>query len=367
MEFQSVSGGQVTIENYLKKCKLEGAFTHAAVIYGKFDLTDGECLFAVDSEGSQGWIDWLFDLASLTKTLCTGFLTFKTLGRNFLNLPLAEFLGQGKRAFPVELCDLLKGQRIDQLLGHRSDFPAWGNLWINRLGSVENLWENRDNFLWSQLNRVILTRKKLEPVYSDLGYLCLGGLLEHLSGSSLDVLFKRSVPRSVSEKVFFLPAFGNTQNRPGVEPFSVIPTGFSGLLGQSLRGIVHDENAASLGGVAGHAGLFGTAQGLVQLLRYFVFEDESSYFRSNAEEIGRHENDGLLGFRMGNGISSETFAEGRSIGHLGFTGTSFYIEPESKKFVVFLSNRVINQRVNPAFGEIRRKVHGLSWNALFES
>ena len=131
---------------------------------------------------------------------------------------------------------------------------------------------------------------------------------------------------------------------------------------RQLRGEVHDENCFFLGGETGHAGLFGSLLDVKLHLKWLLSESFGQAFlhrnallRKKPQQNPYLTDDGLLGLRQGSGLSAYDFCGGRSIGHLGFTGTAFWIEPESKDFLVHLTNRVANGRLSKGIAQSRQK------------
>ena len=107
--------------------------------------------------------------------------------------------------------------------------------------------------------------------------------------------------------------------------------------------------------------MFGTIEGVVELLTFYNRSVRFDYFRENASLVGNSQSpDGLFGLRRNLEESTKDFYNSAAIGHLGFTGTSFYVEPNTKNYVVFLTNRVIKQRVSRKISDYRKQVHLLA-------
>ena len=338
------------INNLLSDGIEQGEFTHAAVALGNLENEKAEYVRVFEDKNRN-----IFDLASLTKALVTGYLMGFVLRSNNLK-PSAtvrdycETLGITSR-----LNSLIKHQTIESILGHYSSFPAWGCLWINRLGVVDNLWEDRDKLIITNLNRIISERPALSPVYSDLGYILLGFLIERALKMDMSAAFDTFVAKNMTNFIGYLPIVSENT------AFKCISTGYCQIRRKTLEGEVHDENCASLGGVSGHAGLFGTIEGVVELLNFYNRSVRFDYFGKNASLVGNSQSpDGLFGLRRNLEESTKDFYNSAAIGHLGFTGTSFYVEPNTKNYVVFLTNRVIKQRVSRKISDYRKQVHLLA-------
>jgi len=277
--------------------------------------------------------DTIFDLASLTKVVATATSVMVLIERGQVRLgdPVAryipEFADMGKRNVTVE-----------QLLTHRSGFVPDNDIKDYEQGpakAFENIWH---------------LAPTSEPgsrfVYSDVNYIVLAELIRRVSGKPLDEFAAENVFRPLGMKdTTFKPS-------PRLQP-RIAPT--EERDGHSIRGEVHDPRAFLLGGVAGHAGLFSTADdlaiycqmilGLGQYRGARVLSPLGVMRMTEARASGGNASDGNargLGWDVMTGYSSnrgDLFPLG-SFGHTGFTGTSIWLDPASETFVVFLSNRV---------------------------
>jgi serine-type D-Ala-D-Ala carboxypeptidase len=332
-----------SIANILNEGIAENAFSHAAVGFGNLARkTRHVCLASNDGRS-------VFDLASMTKALSTGFILNELVNEYGLsyNLTINEICS--KLGITHELSPKVGQQVLGELLGHRSMFPAWGCLWINRLELVDNLWDKREYIISSHLNRILDERSTSEPCYSDLGYILCGFLIELITGKSQDVVFRERVADHGQHLLGYAPQLDLTSDQ-------IVPAGLCRIRKKDLIGDVHDENCASLGGVSGHAGLFGDVEGVIDSLEFM--HGQGLYFLRNIELLGSiRPNDGLIGMRQNKQESIKPFAQGKAMGHLGFTGTSFYINPVTWDYVVFLTNRVFYGRKNPKIGRYRSLVH----------
>jgi CubicO group peptidase (beta-lactamase class C family) len=208
------------------------------------------------------------------------------------------------------------------------------------------------------------------PLYSDLGYILLGGALEALLGSPLDALIGAEIASPLQLEIASARAWSARHTRGGflarVAPTETLPDS-----GGPLVGVVHDDNARALAGLgsAGHAGLFGTARAVghfgMALLDAVSGRSDSWLTATDLQELVRPRPGGSLrlGFdgKAEQGSSAGPRFGARSFGHLGFTGTSFWCDPEAGVVVVLLSNRVCPTRDNILLRSVRPDVH----NALF--
>lgn len=286
----------------------------------------------------------IFDLASLTKVIATTTLVMRQASAGLLDLdrPVAHYWpdwGQGPQ----------QAVTTRHLLDHSSGLPAHSRLWEGRRGRPEYYAAIRDMTLERAVGAA--------AVYSDLGFILLGFLLDDLGGRALD--------RQLHDEVRLL-GLGGLQFRPPVEARShIAPTEFDAWRDRLLIGEVHDENAAALDGVAGHAGLFGTVADVGAFARIALetFTRETplgipEVMRTFATRSAVPGSSRALGWdTMLPTSSCGTRLSPEAIGHTGFTGTSVWIDPGQDLYVVLLTNRVHPSRTNEALRSIRPRVH----------
>ncbi|HEY7879110.1 MAG TPA: serine hydrolase, partial [Gemmatimonadaceae bacterium] len=311
-----------------------GGFPGAAVVVGR----KGAAVW----ERGFGRIDWktssprvspnetLYDLASLTKVVgtTTAMMILYDEGRFALDDPVAKYLPE----FGGGMKDSVT---IRQLLEHRSGLPADRDLW--RLASSPE-----------QARQIVLTtpldyKPGTHYVYSDLGAMTLGFLVEKLSGQRLD--------RYLEQWVFQPLGMTNTFFRPADSvKYRSAPTEDTPPRGYPLQGEVHDENAYALGGVAGHAGLFSTASDLSIFAQMILNGGEYNGTRIVSDSTvkiftQRAAGSRALGWAMADGQwGSGRFLSDDAFGHVGYTGTSLWIDPDREMFVILLTNRVHEPR-----------------------
>jgi CubicO group peptidase (beta-lactamase class C family) len=267
----------------------------------------------------------IYDLASLTKVVATTSAVMLLYDRGKLSLD-----DRASRYLP----ELRKGSKryitIRQLLEHRSGFPAGRDL--SRTRSQR---EARRMVLETPLAYSPGTRQ----IYSDLGADVLGFVVEAISGERLDTFARRNVfaPLGMKSTVF----------RPGAKLRSrIAPTERLSSRGRPLRGEVHDPSAYAMGGIAGHAGLFGTAGDLAIFARMMLnggSYDGVRIFSDSTVALFTHRSAGTraLGWETcAGGASCGQHMGERAFGHTGFTGTSIWIDPERDLFVIVLTNRI---------------------------
>jgi len=313
----------------------------------------GRLSYAVDAPPATAGT--LYDLASLTKVVATTTMAMILVdeGRLDLDLPVQRFLpgfqGPGKEAVTVR-----------HLLTHSSGLGSGAPLYREIRGRA------------AYLRRIQALDLVYPPgsrsVYSDFGMILLGEVLSRVAGEPLDVFVRHRVfePLAMRDTMYLPPA----ELLPRIAPTEDDP--WRGLV---VRGEVHDENTAAMGGVAPHAGLFGTAGDLARFARMLmnggVLEEHRIVSRETVELFTRRAgipgSDRALGWdtKSAEGSSAGTLFSPRSFGHTGFTGTSLWIDPEREVFVILLTNRVHPTRQNNLIREARPEVADAVVRALY--
>ncbi len=301
-----------------------------------------------------------FDLASLTKPLAT-------------SLAVACLVGQGKLLLDGTLAGLLPSASIPedkqeitlrQLLCHCSGLPAWKNYYL----SLDTFPQEARK---AQIRQMILQEPldygpATETIYSDLGFLLVEWLLEEHGGQDLHNFTRQHLfGRIEGDTPDFLPLI----DASAPDPSEFADTEYCPWRGKILSGQVHDENCYVLGGVAGHAGLFGTAPEVNCILDTILdtlsprkittpwsIEVLSEFLRparvapSSTWALG-FDTPASTDSSAGRLFSSET------VGHLGFTGTSFWLDLEREMAVILLTNRIHPSRDNEKIKEFRPLLH----------
>ncbi|MEO8338163.1 MAG: serine hydrolase [Nitrospirota bacterium] len=315
----------------------------------------------------------IYDLASLTKPVATATSVLLLIQRAKVVLedPVQQILAE-LQGTPI-------GQAtVSDLLTHRSGLPGWRPFyeWLDGR-RVEPDPSGANQSLKQQVMRMIRDEPLMyvrgeRSIYSDLGFMLLGFLVERLSGMALDLWCEEAIVRPLgAAPIMFCPAAGRGQLdvvRPVVDVLRIAPTEQDEWRNRLLRGEVHDENAAAMGGVAGHAGLFGTAESVLAVSgawlrgyhgRESILEGELVRQFTTRQE-SRARSSWALGWDTPTAPSSSgsRFSE-RSFGHLGYTGTSLWIDPSCELEVVLLSNRVHPSRRNEKIKAFRPYIHDL--------
>lgn len=311
----------------------------------------------------------VYDLASLTKPLATA--TLIALLVQDLKLGLAQRVEE----FLPDLHGTGIGEAtISTLLQHRSGLPAWRPYYQSLSPSGQGPGDRSEIESRKQAVMAMIAQEPLEleqtrkSVYSDLGYLLLGFIIERYAGASLATLCRERIFSPLHIAHLCYVNFRGEPEGGEVNPDDVAPTEQDAWRGRLVRGIVHDENAYALGGIAGHAGLFGTASdvGLVGEQWLACFAGRLSILQQRVVEefvaLPDHspESSWVLGWDTPSPPSSSgaRFSP-RSFGHLGYAGTSIWIDPTEDLLVVLLSNRVHPTRENKKIQAFRPAIHDL--------
>jgi len=297
----------------------------------------------------------VFDLASLTKVTVTTTMAMILVDEGKLDL---------QKAVSAFLPAFHGGDKdkvtLWHLLTHSSGVDWWAPLY--KEASAKDAY----------LQKIYAMDLKFAPgtksVYSDLGILILGEILERVAGESIESFAQRRLLEPL--------AMRSTRYKPPREWLPrIAPTENDPWRGRVVHGEVHDENAFGLGGVAPHAGLFGTAEDLARfaqmLLNGGVYGQQRIVSRATLDRFtkraGVPESSRALGWDTPSENSSAgALFSARSFGHTGFTGTSLWMDPEKNLFVVLLTNRVHPTRENNAIREARRAVADAAVRALVQ-
>jgi len=307
----------------------------------------------------------IFDLASVTKSfVATTAARLAARGELRFDAPLGTLLPELAASASAEVPLIL-------LLAHRAGLDAHRTLFAPLLAGRPF---SRREALWEAAQarrpeaRGPLPEAGFTPLYSDLGFVLAGAVLERTSGLPLDALVEREISAPLGL------ALGSARDWLARAPdflARVLPTETVPFRGGALRGAVHDENAWALvgHGLAGQAGLFGTAEAVVRfgsaLLDALAGRRDDWLTSTHLAPLLTLRPGGSLraGFdgKSGATPSAGTRASDDTFGHLGFTGTSLWCDPRTERVSVLLSNRVCPSRENLRIRAIRPAVH----DALF--
>ena len=206
-------------------------------------------------------------------------------------------------------------------------------------------------------------------LYSDLGFMLLGWAVERLAGESLDQFCANQIYRPLAaHPLAYIPRGLQAMPAAILESYAIAPTEDDSWRGRMLCGEVHDENAFALGGVAGHAGLFGTARAVFAVAKAWMdgWLGKAGLLHPELVRLFTTRQQGIpnAGWALGWDTPSVPSSSGarftpESFGHLGYTGTSLWIDPVKELEVVLLSNRVHPTRKNERIKTFRPLIHDL--------
>lgn len=308
-------------------------------------------------------VDTIFDIASLTKVVATTSLILTAHHEGVCHLDdRLEFFDWG-----ISLRSELGGVTLRQILTHTGGFEAWLPLY-ETLGPTSPAHAVR--YILAQ-PLAYLPGKQVR--YSDLGFILLGRLLDMRYGQSLSALFLDKIANPLSlDPIAYCP-LGDASPFPDT-PDEYAATEACGWRGRVLAGEVHDENAWAMGGIAGHAGLFATTKAVWQFAQALL--DTTAGRRAwLPPELLRQSwqrqplpagSTRAIGWDTPNaeGSTAGGYFSPRSIGHLGFTGTSMWIDPDREVIVVLCTNRVHPSREANGIRQLRPEVHNLVMQEL---
>jgi CubicO group peptidase (beta-lactamase class C family) len=325
-----------------------------------------------EPEPAPATVDTVYDLASLTKAVVTSLLVMKGVGEGLLHLdrPLGDHL------------EMLQDQpevTLRRVLAHAGGFPAHRKFYERGLTRVEPSQANRASIIQWAASEPLAYPPGSKSIYSDLGFILLGALVEQAMSARLDDLAERLIFQPLG-----LSGLGFVDLLAGAPPaqfrgHAIAPTERCPVRGRLVIGEVHDLNAFTMGGIAGHAGLFGGVQDVLRLA-----------FALCAAYHGRGVGGGsplvrpevLREFWRPAGIPGSTWCLGwdspsaqgslagdlmsrRAVGHLSFTGCSLWIDAEQETCVVVLTNRVHPKvRDDPRFRALRPALHDAALQAI---
>jgi len=364
---------QSDVTTFLKSRIAAGDFPSAVYSVaenGNAVFTDAIGDASREPESHRATLETVYDLASLTKPLVTGLLCARMIEtgalhlEDFVSTHLTEFDREDKRSITVR-----------QLVTHTSGLPAWRPLYL--------LADNPNNALEAIAEQRLEYKPSEQVIYSDLGFIALGFLLQRIASHTLVELATREIFEPLSLKhTFFNPNAamrtgiaacenGNAYERDMCER-DFTETKYSGWRKEVIWGEVHDGNAHFLGGAAGHAGLFSTVNETLRIANQFVSASSELLSPQTCEMFRRNMTEGLnearsFGWQL---AATKNSTAGPSLppdafGHTGFTGTSCWIDAERQRIFILLTNRTHARKlpfVN--INAVRREFHTLAVAAL---
>ncbi len=363
------------INNYLKRRIDANDFPSAVYLVaekGEIIFTDALGFAVVEPEKIEAKIDTIYDLASLTKVLVTGLLCAKLIESGEIKLPdkiskyFSEFNTSEKREITVE-----------NLLTHTSGFSAWKPFYLI---TNSNSFQSLVNIIAEFPNENSVNK---QVIYSDLNFITLGLMLEKIYGKTLDEIARMEIFEPLNlQNTFYNPPkklqkrIAASEKGNEYEKQICVEMGFDvskyDWRDYQIWGEVHDGNCYFMNGVSGHAGLFSTAEETFKIAQQFL-ANKTKLLKSETCELFRANftpnlNEARsIAFQLaetkdstaGKALSKDSF------GHLGFTGTSLWIEPETERIFILLTNRTHARELPFAnINSVRRRFHELAVEML---
>jgi serine-type D-Ala-D-Ala carboxypeptidase len=350
----------------------QNAFPAASVAVthqGKLVALKGLGRFTYESDSSPVIAGTIFDLASVSKVIATTTMAMILYERGFLDLdaPVAgvvpefvspEFISEAASGFASN--DPRRHEvTFRMLLAHSSGLPAHEKFYLRV--------KTKQELLQAAFETPLAADPETKAEYSDIGFIILGVALERLADEPLDEFCQAEFAKlGMSQTGFNPPA----SLRSSIAPTANDTTFRKGI----VQGEVQDENASVMGGVAGHAGLFAPAQDIATFANILLRggaplvrpETLKLFTQRQSAPLGTSR---ALGWDTPSSSQNKPSQSGRyfsasSFGHLGYTGTSLWIDPERQLSVTLLTNRTWPDSSNKAITQIRPKFHDAAVEAL---
>jgi len=302
--------------------------------------------FTYEADSAEAGTASIFDLASVSKVVATTSMAMILYERGLLDLEtpvvaiVPEFAGDDRRRREVTL---------RMLLAHSSGLPAYEKLFLRA--------KNRDQLLAAAFTMALANDPGTKAEYSDIGFIILGVALERIADEPLDGFCQQEIfgPLGMGRTSFNPPASWRSKIVPTMDDRT--------FRNRVIQGEVQDENASVLGGVAGHAGVFATAED-VAVFANAMLNGGQPVIRSSTlnlftqREASPPGTSRVLGWDTPSSPSqSGKYFSARSFGHLGYTGTSLWIDPERQLSITLLTNRTWPDCANEAIKEVRPQFH----------
>jgi CubicO group peptidase (beta-lactamase class C family) len=343
------------VARLIDEARLAHAFPACAIEVGRRDAALWQWAagrLTYDPTSAETTLDSIFDLASLTKVIATTPIVMRMVDerRLLLNAPLSAYVTdwRGSDRDSVTIADVLE---------HAAGLPAWWDLYRRATTARE--------FAHEIATLPLEYAPRSRSIYSDLGFILIGLMLEEIAGARLDTQFDAAFPHP--DLRFTPPA----SLRPRIAP----TTDDRAWRKHLLVGEVEDENAWALGGIAGHAGVFGSARAVGAFARLMLQTLTTTTPLGTPRLLGRFLSPSRVPHSsraLGWDLMRPTSSCGRRLspsafGHTGFTGVSLWIDPLKDLYVVLLTNRVHPERPGDAsdgLTRLRPAVHDAVVDAL---
>ncbi len=329
---------------------------------GSWRVKDSQLLTEVSTSS-------VFDLASVTKALATTTMAMILYDRGAVDLEaaVAGIIPEFRKDHSGIVDPRREKITLRMLLAHCSGLPAYEKLFLKL--------RSRDELLDAVLGMPLAADPGSRAEYSDIGFIILGLALERLGGESLDAFCQREIfaPLGMTTTAFNPPSAWHERCVPTADE-TAVPDGEknnrSTFRKRIIQGEVQDENAYILGGVAGHAGLFSTAEDVARFAHAMLSRGNPIVRPETVELFTRRETTPAGTSRsLGWDTPSSPSQSGKhfgslSFGHLGYTGTSLWIDPKRQLSITMLTNRTWPDCSNQAIKQVRPKFHDAVIEAL---
>ncbi len=301
----------------------------------------------------------IFDLASVSKVMATTSMAMSLYERGLLDLdaPVASIIPEFAGSELPKKDPRRRDVTFRMLLAHSSGLPAYEKLFLRA--------KTKEDLLAAAFANPLTADPGTRAEYSDIGFIILGVALERIADESLDSFCQREIfgPLGMGQTVFNPPAAWRSSIPPTVDDRT--------FRGRVVQGEVHDENASVLGGVAGHAGIFASVQD-VAIFAYSMLNGRKPLLRPETlalftkREISSPGTSRALGWDTPSSPSqSGKHFSSLSFGHLGYTGTSLWIDPQRQLSITLLTNRTWPDCSNKAIQQVRPRFHDAIVEALY--
>ncbi len=391
------------IDRMMERAVSDGVFPAASLLVSKGEEIIHSRQYGDAREGT------CFDVASLTKPICTASLVMMLTEEGLLKPTDTIYQWLGGARLPEH-----KVITVKHLLEHTSGLPSWQpyyrELPLDLIGTEGGKHFILDACFREQPNNEV--GQKI--IYSDIGYILLGEIVEQAGGAPLDVLFSNRIAKPLGlADTFFVRLIGRSVGQTAKRTFASadqhVPTPKYGLPSERkarkygehrrfaptedcpwrervIHGEVHDQNAFALGGVAGHAGLFSTAKDIHRFILEFVraykgesdwmpkqavrrfidFDDEETQKFISKRPLGDNIYLGGWNIPSSKNPSCGSHFSKQTIGHLAYTGCSFWVDLKKGCWIVLLSNRIHPSTTNEKIKVFRPRIHDLICEMLFK-
>ncbi len=364
------------ISKYLQARIDEGNFPSAVYLVaerGEIVFQEALGLAVVKPERIRAEADTIYDVASLTKVLVTGLICAKLLEEGEIDLSdkiskfFPEFGGDEKRRVTLK-----------NLLAHTSGFKDWLPFYLN-----ESKGTKRENVFAQIVDEPLVSKPDSAVAYSDLNFLLLGFLIEKLGRKPLEIAASELIFDPLElKKTSFNPSpklqkqIAASESGNAYEKQTCIDLGYeivdSAFRNETIWGGVHDNNCYFLGGVAAHAGLFSNAVEVFQIAKQFISESTILLKPETCKVFSENFSKGLnqarsFAFQLADtpDCSAGNLLPKNAFGHLGFTGTSLWVDPGKERIYILLTNRTHNRDLPLAdLKNVRREFHDISTKLL---